>query len=249
MNIESSPEVYEKIGNGYKTHRQPDPRIASQIWGAIGDAKTVCNVGAGTGSYEPPHCEVTAVEPSTNMIRQRTNDFPVVQASAEDLPFGDGEFDAAMALLTVHHWVDAKAGLLEMKRISNRQIIFTFVPELVDSFWLVKDYIPEIVAFDEKRAIRVEAVADTLNATEIKPILVPWDCTDGFQAAYWRRPEFYLRPDIRAAISTLAQLDPKPVARGIAKLEADILSGRWHETYADLLSKEECDFGYRLVIA
>lgn len=246
--IPSHPKVYDSIGNDYQRRRIPDERIGSMIRAALGDSKTICNVGAGTGSYEPVDLDVTAVEPSELMIAQRTTSIPVVKANAEKLPFPDDKFDAAMAILTVHHWMDPVKGLAEMQRVSRRQVIFTFLPEMIDSFWLVKDYLPEIVPFEQSRAVKIMTIAEALNTLVVEPVLIPWDCTDGFQAAYWRRPEQYLDPEVRSAISTLSQLPPATVSRAMEKLSADISSGAWHQRYSNLLDKDEMDFGYRLIV-
>ncbi len=247
--MQSHPQIYESIGRDYRKRRQPDPRIAQQIHRALGDAVTVCNIGAGTGSYEPTDRQVTAVEPSRTMICQRTSDCPVICCTAEDLPFADNEFDAAMTLLSVHHWQDPERGLSEMRRVSRRQVVFTFDPELQDEFWLVRDYIPQMDEFERQRATPVQTIADCLGAERIESVPIPWDCTDGFQAAYWRRPAEYLDADVQSTISTLAQLPADVVADGLARLARDLESGQWSKRYASLLDQEEMDFGYRLIIA
>ena len=247
--LPSHPKIYDSIGSDYRQLRVPDHRIAAQLKLALGNAITICNVGAGAGSYEPDDRKVVAVEPSETMIAQRSDQFPVVRAVAEDLPFSDHQFDAAMAILTIHHWTDAARGLQEMARVSKRQVVLTFDPLLVDSFWLVKDYIPEIVEFDQRRGVAMQTVSDHLQVVEKQVVPIPWDCTDGFQAAYWRRPERYLDPVIRSAISTFAQLPEKYVNRGINQLANDLESGKWKEKNQGLLARESMDFGYRLVIA
>lgn len=249
MALKSHPKIYETIGNGYAKRRQPDPRIAHAIHAALGNAMTVCNVGAGAGSYEPSDRTVTAVEPSQTMIDQRTSSCRVICSSAEELPFADSEFDAAMAILSVHHWANPRQGLAEMKRISNRQVVFAFDLNLQDSLWLVRDYLPEIVEFERSRALPIEIIVDCLNATKVAEVPIPHDCTDGFQAAYWRRPELYLEPDVQAAISTLAQLPPSIISPAMDKLRSDLESGAWHERYSHLLTEESMDFGYRIIVA
>lgn len=247
--MQKNHQVYETIGHGYLGRRQPDPRIAQQILRALGDAETVCNIGAGAGSYEPRDRSVTAVEPSQVMIDQRTSDAPVVRCTAENLPFSDNQFDAAMAILTLHHWQDPDKGLAEMKRISKRQIIFTFDTRVQDSHWLVADYLPEIIEFESGRALPIESIAKTLGSSRIETVPIPWNCTDGFQAAYWRRPEQYLRADVQASISTLALLPKELVTKAMNKLSDDINSGIWAKRYANLVNNEEMDFGYRLIIS
>jgi SAM-dependent methyltransferase len=248
MEQPSHPLIYDSIGIGYLRFRVPDSRIASLIRTAIGRASTVCNIGAGTGSYEPTDLKVTPVEPSERMIAQREDPESVVRAKAEELPFEDGQFDVAMAVLTVHHWTDQRKGLLEMKRVSRRQVILTFDPLVANSFWLVLDYLPEFAEFDNRRAAPLETYEEALDDCEISPVLVPWDCSDGFQAAYWRRPERYLDPDARNAISSFAQLPEQIVSAAISRLKCDIESGAWAKRYADLCERDEMDFGYRLVV-
>ena len=184
----SHPEIYDSIGRGYRDNRIPDRRIAAAIRTALGDAGSVCNVGAGAGSYEPLDLKVTAVEPSARMISQRSDEFPVVQAVAENLPFEDLAFDASMACLTIHHWLDVEAGLREMSRIAPRQVIFTFDPDAIYSFWLVRDYLPDVIELDRDRSVPMSKISSTLNVRQVLPVQIPWDCTDGFLAAYWRRP-------------------------------------------------------------
>ena len=245
----SHPTIYDSIGNNYHQYRQPDHRIYQAIRDALGSAKTVCNIGAGAGSYEPTDLEVTAVEPSEEMIRQRINDSKVVKTTAENLPFGDQSFDASMAVLTIHHWLDVETGLREMQRVASRQVIFTFDPDVAFDFWLVRDYFPNIVELDKKRSVPLAIIEDVLNIQSILTVPVPFDCTDGFLAAYWKRPEFYLDPKVRNSISTFAQLPSALVNEGVKRLADDLASGAWQQRYSHFDGLHECDFGYRLVIA
>ncbi len=242
---ESHPDVYDEIGRGYARHRRPDPRIQAQLDAALGGARRICNVGAGTGSYEPAGCEVTAVEPSREMLAQRTR--AAVRGVGEALPFPDDAFDATLAVLTIHHWTDLDAGLAEMRRVAPRNVIFGFDPKPHDAFWLV-EYLPEIEDVDAD-APTVEQVTRGLGGARVEPILVPWDCVDGFLACYWRRPERYLDPEVRASISSIAKLAPEVVARGISQLRDDLEGGRWHDRHADLLERDTLDCGYRLFVA
>lgn len=244
--IASHPDVYDEIGAGYARYRRPDPRIQAQIGDALGDARTVCNVGAGAGSYEPPDRTVVAVEPARRMLAQRAR--PGVRAVAEALPFAAGAFDAALATLTVHHWHDLDAGLAELRRIAPRRVLLVFDPDPHDTFWLVRDYLPEIQAMD-REAPSIARIVAAFGDARVETIPVPWDCTDGFLAAYWRRPERYLEPDVRACISGIARLEPGIAARGIAALREDLESGRWHARHADLLAREAMDWGYRLIVS
>jgi SAM-dependent methyltransferase len=242
--------IYDTIGATYTTTRRPDPRIAAQIHLALGDAETVINVGAGTGSYEPPQT-VLAVEPSAVMIAQRpVGTAPAIQAAAESIPLCDDAADAVMALLTVHHWTDLEAGVAEMRRIARRRIVvLSWDQSVTRETWLLSEYLPEAAALDDARAIPVEHLARLLGATRIEPVPIPHDCTDGFAVAYWRRPEAYLDPVVRAGISMLAQTGEEAIAPGLSRLADDLSTGRWHDRHADLLTLEETDVGYRLLVA
>lgn len=240
--------VYDRIGVGYADLRVPDDRIAASLHAALGDARTVVNVGAGTGSYEPA-LDLVAVEPSAVMLAQRpATAAPVVQAVAEALPFADRAFDAAMAVLTTHHWRDPATGLAEMARVSQRQVVLTWDQAFTaGSFWFVRDYLPEASEREAKLAA-VDAVRARWPDAQVSTVLVPWDCTDGFFAAYWRRPEAFLVPAVRASISALALLDQRLVDHAVRRLAADLDSGAWAEANADLLDRDELDCGYRLVV-
>jgi SAM-dependent methyltransferase len=243
--------VYDSIGRGYTTLRRPDPRIAAAIGGALGDARSVINVGAGAGSYEPADRRVVAVEPSRGMIGQRAaGSAPAVQAAAEALPFGDGACDAALAVLTVHHWRDRAAGLAELRRVARRTVVVvTWDPAGADAFWLTREYLPAIVGVDIAIFPSLDELDRALGGTRVTTLPVPHDCADGFLGAYWRRPERYLDPTARAAISTFAKLAPEAVAPGLARLADDLASGRWESRFGHLRAQPEADLGYRLVIA
>ena len=240
---------YDAIGRTYTATRGTDPRIAARIWDALGDARTVVNVGAGTGSYEPPDREVTAVEPSAVMIAQRPPGAPpAVQASAEALPFDDGSFDAAMAVLTIHHWSDFPAGAAELRRVArDRVVVFSWDPAYVARMWLGPDYFPELARQDADGFPSLADQAAALNA-EAHVVSIPWDCRDGFMSAFWRRPDAYLDPTVRAGISTLAKRSEEELAEGLARLRADLASGAWARRHADLLERDELDVGYRLLV-
>ncbi|MEW6270760.1 MAG: class I SAM-dependent methyltransferase, partial [Thermodesulfobacteriota bacterium] len=207
--------VYDRIGVGYERHRRPDPRVAARIARALGPSRSVLDVGAGAGSYEPAHLDVIAVEPSRVMAAQRApGAAPVVRAVAEALPFKDASFDAALAVLTVHHWSDFARGMAEMRRVARaRVVVLTWSPELFrGTFWFARDYLPE--ALDAERGVAaLDAVAAALPGCRVETVPVPHDCRDGFFGAYWRRPEAYLRADVRGAISGLARLDQRVVLR------------------------------------
>jgi hypothetical protein len=244
----SKPDTYDTIGRGYANLRVPDPRIGAQIGRALGDARRICNVGAGAGSYEPLDREVVAVEPSRAMIAQRAKR-RVVRAQAEALPFADRSFDAATAFLTVHHWQDVAAGIAELKRIAPLRVIFTFDPTRVADLWLVRDYLPEVQQLDRSRAPTIERLVELLGGADVSTVPIPWDCSDGFQGAYWRRPERYLEPAVRASISTFAMLPDAVVARGMARLAADLASGAWAARNAELLQRDHLDLAYRLIVS
>ena len=243
-------QVYDQIGRGYVKERQPDPRIARMIHAALGDAQTVLNVGAGTGSYEPIDRQVVAVEPSLGMIHQRHDKtVPVIRAVAEHLPFSEATFDASLAVLTLHHWQDRERGLAELRRVTrHRIVIYTWDPACYDAFWLGTHYLPEIRELDIPRFPSMEELAQQFGAIESHPVLIPHDCVDGFLGAYWRRPEAYLDPNVRQAMSGLAQLPQSNIEAAMSRLADDLSSGHWDEQFGWLRTKESMDLGYRLII-
>jgi SAM-dependent methyltransferase len=248
MRYETGPELYDAIGPGYPATRATDPRIAARIWAALGDARTVLNVGAGTGSYEPPDRDVTAVEPSAVMRSQRPPDAArCVAAVAGRLPFGDGCFDAAMAVLSDHHWPDPIAGLREMRRVARRVVVFQFDAERLDLFWLTRDYLPEFARLrggGPTLAERARAIG-----ARMEPVPIPWDCRDGFFHAYWRRPEAYLRPEVRRGSSVWARVGAGAERRAVRNLRADLRSGLWAERNGSLLARPAAELGARLLVA
>jgi SAM-dependent methyltransferase len=238
---------YDTIGIDYSNLRRPDPRIEALVGRALGSAGTVLNVGAGAGSYEPRDRQVTALEPSMEMIRQRGPEAaPVVQGRAEELPFDDKSFDASMAILTVHHWSDKAKGLNEMRRVTRERIVILTYDPSFRGFWLT-DYLPELVSLDEAQMPRMTDYEQSLGPVRISPVPVPHDCTDGFLTAYWRRPAAYLDPRIRAAMSSFWVLGD--VSDALSRLQRDIESGAWAELHSDLLDLDDYDCGYRLVVA
>jgi SAM-dependent methyltransferase len=242
--------TYVTIGRAYSRYRRADPRIAAPLHDALGTAGRVVDVGAGTGSYEPLDRSVVAVEPSAVMIGQRpTTTVPMVMAPAEALPFEDASFDAAMAVLTLHHWPDPASGLAEMRRVARRQVVLTFDPEVHNRFWLITDYFPAAAELEASRSMALGATTDLMGATTVEVVPVPHDCRDGFGWAYWRRPETYLNPDACACISMLAQLEPDQLDEGRARLASDLVSGAWTRRHGDLLDLENIDGGYRILVA
>jgi SAM-dependent methyltransferase len=245
------PSAYDTLGWGYDRHRRPEPAISRLILAALEDSASVLDVGAGTGSYEPRDRTVVAVEPSAVMIAQRAPDAaPVVRGVAEALPVRDGAFDAAMALLTVHHWSDFGGGMRELRRVARRRIVvLTWDPGVLwERFWFVRDYVP-VVREMERDLPTLDHVRDALAESTVEPVPIPHECSDGFFGAYWRRPDAYLDPGVRASISALARLDEATVRQVSERLAADLRSGAWDRRYGDLRALEEIDLGYRLVVA
>jgi len=246
----SSGQLYDTIGATYTVTRRTEPRIAARIWAALGDARTVLNVGAGTGSYEPPGREVTAVEPSAVMRAQRPpGAAPCVAAVAESLPFEDQSFDAAMAFSTVHHWQDPIAGLREMRRVARRVVVFTFDASTTGwhrRFWLTRDYLPEFAGLLVGRPSLTEQ-ARAIGA-RMEPVLIPWDCADGFFEAYWRRPKAYLDDHVRRGVSVWARVGPEVEQRAVRSLRDDLVSGRWVERNRDLVALDAAELGLRLLV-
>ncbi len=237
---------YDTIGVNYSDLRKPDARIETVISNALGSAETVLNVGAGTGSYEPDDRSVTAIEPSAEMISQRSaTAAPVIQGYAENLPFDDNSFDASMAVLTVHHWTDKQKGLNEMHRVTRGPVVVLTYDPAFRAFWLL-DYFPELVALDEGQMPRLTEYTQWLGPVVISPVPIPHDCTDGFLSAYWRRPAAYLDPKIRAAMSSFWKVGD--VSGALSRLEKDLESGAWAQRNSSLLELDACDCGYRLVV-
>lgn len=253
MEPEAEPRapVYDRIGADYVATRRPDPRIAAAIDRALGDARTLVNVGAGAGAYEPRDRRVVAVEPSGAMLRQRpAGAAPCIQAVAERLPFRDRAVDASLAVLTIHHWTDQATGLAELRRIARRRVVvLTWDPDSRGEFWLTADYFPEILALDLPRFPAMAVFRQSLGAIRAVPVPIPHDCQDGFLGAFWRRPEAYLDPAVRGAISGFTLLDPGIVRRGVGRLAHDLESGGWEGRHGALRARESLDLGYRLVVA
>ena len=239
---------YDAIGRSYVGTREEDPRIAAAIWDALGDATSVLNVGAGTGNYEPRDGRrVVAVEPSPVMRSQRpASAAPCVAARAEALPFADAEFDAAMAVFSDHHWADRAAGLRELRRVARRVVVLNWNPASRRSFWFTRDYLPGL-GFTGDDSWGAASIA--LGAREERVVPIPADCRDGFLLSYWRRPEAYLDPLVRANISVFALMDDAEEEALVARLAADLESGAWAERNADILELDALDVGCRLLVA
>jgi SAM-dependent methyltransferase len=245
------PAAYDQLGQGYILRRRPDPRIAQALRAALGSAQRIVNVGAGTGSYEPPDRSVVAVEPSTVMIAQRApGAAPVVQAVAEALPFADGTFDAGLIVLSAHHWQNLDSGLREVRRVvRERIVILSWDPTAGQSFWLTAHYLPQLLDFERDRFDYAARMASILGPLDQHALPIPADCTDGFLGAYWGRPEAYLDPQVRASISTFHLLDESQVEEGLNRLALDLSSGAWGARFGSLRREVELDVGYCILIA
>lgn len=241
---------YDSTGQGYALQRRPDPRIAAAIEAALGDARTVVNVGAGAGSYEPAGRQVLAVEPSAVMRAQRPRGSAIaVSAYAEALPLDDGAVDAAMAVATIHQWADLAKGLAELRRVARGPVVVLAFdgPSLAD--WWLNDYAPELIAAEQKRYPEIGTTAAALGSrveTHIVPI--PIDCADGFTEAFYARPERLLDPVVRRAQSSWGFVEPEVEPRFVAALAADLDSGRWDELYGAWRSLPSYEGSLRLMV-
>jgi hypothetical protein len=233
---------------GYSARRRADPRIEAQIHAALGDARTVVNVGAGAGSYEPRDRHVIAVEPSAAMRAQRAT--PAVIGVAEALPFDDDSFDAALAIATIHQWPDVEAGLRELRRVARGPVVvFTWDGPSLRGFWL-SEYVPELRAAEAARMPDLARVAAALGGSvSVNPVPIPHDCSDGFIEAFYARPEALLDPEVRAAQSAWAFADPAAVTRGLERLAADLETGEWDARHGHLRTRTEYVGAPHLVVA
>jgi SAM-dependent methyltransferase len=243
---------YDQTGITYSQTRRPDSRIAAAVDQALGGVESVANIGAGTGSYEPAPT-VVAVEPSRVMIRQRpTGAAPAVQAAAEALPLRTGAVEAALAVLTVHHWTDLAGGVSEMLRVARRRvIILTWDHDVIQDFWLLRDYVPAAAETDARLAVPINDLISLLGRDTVSVVTlpVPHDCVDGFGGAYWRRPHAYLDGTVQRGMSLFSLTPKDQVEEGLTRLRLDLSTGEWQRRHADLLDKPELDLGYRLLIA
>ena len=248
---DGTASAYDRLGVGYRAIRRTDPVLASRICAALGDARTILNVGAGTGSYEPPDRWVLAVEPSRVMIAQRPADAaPVIQASAEQLPLADRTVDAAMAILTLQHWESVETGLRELVRVvRDRVVLVTMDVGVLGRLWIVRDYLPELLGTHAARFPAVDRLQHLLPNAQVEVLPVPRECEDGFMAALWARPHAFLDPAVRAATSPWHDLSADVVERALAQLQTDLDSGDWQRRYGHLLARTELDVGLRLITA
>jgi SAM-dependent methyltransferase len=239
------------MGIEYSEVRRADPRFEAAIWGALGDAESVLNVGAGAGSYEPKDREVVAVEPSPVMIAQRPDGAaPAIQAVAESLPLADKSVDATMGVFTMQHWDDVERGLAEVLRVTRDRIVFlTLDLDVTAEMWLCRDYLPEIVEHDRQMFPTIAHLEATFPTLQVATVPVPSDCTDGFCVALWSRPEAHLDPQVRRASSTWHLLPAAAVEPALDRLRRDLESGEWDRRYGDLRAGDSLDVGLRLVTA
>lgn len=252
MKIENPAFNYDAFGQKYSGYRQTEPEIAKHIFAALGNAHTVLNVGAGAGSYEPDDRYLVAVEPSVTMRNQRLekNKVPAINAKADNLPFDDKSFDASMALVTVHHWPDMKKGLQEMRRVTKNQVvIMTFDPAQLDNFWNIH-YFPELIAVEKARYPTVEYIQESLGgSSQIIPIPIPLQCVDGFQEAFYGRPEAFLHKEVRLSQSAWGFLSPELEDELVGRLRADLESGEWDRKYGHFRTQDFFTCALRLIVA
>lgn len=244
---------YDRIGVGYASTRREDPRFRARLHAALGDARTVVNVGAGAGSYEPRDRHVVAVEPSDVMAAQRPRELaPAIRAFADDLPLRDGSVDAALAVLTLHHWDQGQErGVRELRRVARGPVvILTYDPEISGTMWLVAEYLPEVAELDRRIFPSMSRLAGWLGGqVRIENVLIPRDTPDWMLGSSWAHPERVLDPQARAATSGFARMDPAVVERAVSAVEADLRSGRWDARHGHLRALEEYDVGLRLLVA
>jgi SAM-dependent methyltransferase len=244
---------YDTIGHGYARTRREDPRLRARIHAALGDARIVVNVGAGTGSYEPRDRHVVAIEPSDVMAAQRPRELaPAIRGTAAALPLRDGAADAAMAIVTLHHWdADRERGVREMRRVARGPVVIaTYDPEISGAMWLMADYLPEVAAMDHAIFPAPAAIAGWLGGdVAIEPLPIARDCQDWMLGSFWAHPERVLDAGARRATSGFARMAPEVVARVIAELGRDLASGAWHARHGALLELDEYDAGLRLIVA
>jgi hypothetical protein len=246
---------YEAGGVGYAQVRRPDPRIEQQVHAALGDARTLLNVGAGAGSYEPLDRHVVAVEPSAQMRAQRPRHLaPAVEAVAEDLPFDDGAFDAAMAMITIHQWPDLVVGLAELRRVTlGPVVVLTFDPSALPGFWL-SEWAGDFMRHEARRMPPIDQVVAGLapaggGTADVQQVPLPLDCTDGFAESFYGRPEELLRDEVRRAQSAWGFLEPGEEEQIVQRLRAALESGEWDERFGHLRTQPTYEGSVRLVVS
>lgn len=252
MKIENPAFNYDELGQKYSGQRQTEPEIEKYVYKALGNAKTVLNVGAGSGSYEPKDRYVVAVEPSTVMRQQRlaNNKIPAINAKGDNLPFDDNSFDATMAMVTIHHWPDMDKGLKELRRVTKEQvIIMTFDPEALDRFWN-SHYFPELIAVEKARYPTIDFIKNSLGGNcDVVEVPIPLNCVDGFQEAYYGRPEAFLEKEVRLSQSAWGFLSEELQNKLVKRLEDDLNSGEWDKKYGHFRSEPNFTCALRLIIS
>ncbi|MDP4149938.1 MAG: class I SAM-dependent methyltransferase [Bacteroidota bacterium] len=243
---------YDRFGGKYSSFRQTDERIAQYVHKALSGARTVLNVGAGAGSYEPEGKYIVAVEPSVTMRQQRmaAGKAPAINAKADNLPFDDNAFDASMAMVTVHHWPDMDKGLKEIRRVTKQQVvIMTFDPQKLDDFW-VAEYFPEVVEVEKARYPTIEFIRTSLGGrVEITSIPIPLDCKDGFQEAFYGRPEAFLQKEIRLSQSAWGFISDDKQEEIVNRLRIELQNGNWNKKYGHYRTQPSFTCGLTLVIS
>lgn len=252
IKIDNPAFNYDKYGNKYSTYRQTDERIAEYIYKQLEDAKTILNVGAGAGSYEPPDKYIIAVEPSSAMREQRMKyqKVPAIIASADQLPFDDNSFDAAMAMITIHHWPDIEKGLQELRRVARQQVIvMTFDPDQLDQFWNAA-YFPEVIEVEKARYPTIDFITRGLGGNcKVIPIPIPLDCKDGFQEAFYGRPEAFLDPEVRLSQSAWGFIPNEVQAELVERLKMDLENGNWDRKYGHFRTQAYFTCALRLIVS
>jgi SAM-dependent methyltransferase len=244
---------YDSIGHGYSLTRREDPRFRAQIHAALGNARTVVNVGAGAGAYEPADRQVIAIEPSDVMAAQRSPHLvPAIRASAGNIPLRDRSVDAAMAILSVHHWDEEReAGVRELRRVARGPVvILTYDATVSAAMWLMADYLPEAAALDFRIFPSPEQLAEWLGGdVRIDKVPIPRDTPDWMLGSFWAHPERVLDAKARAATSGFARMPANVVDRVVSEVARDLASGLWDDRHGHLRTLDELDVGLRLVVA
>ena len=243
---------YDQSGHSYSGHRRTDPGIAAFVHTALGNAQSVLNVGAGSGSYEQNDRYVVAVEPSAVMRSQRhaNGNVPAIIGTADALPFDDHAFDASMAMVTIHHWPDMRKGLQELRRVTSGQVlIMTFDPDALNNFWNAS-YFPELIEVEKARYPTIDFIKEALGGTvDVQSIPIPLDCLDGFQEAFYGRPEAFLQKEVRMAQSAWGFLPDGLEELLVKRLEHELSSGEWDRKYSHFRTQTSFTGALKLIIA
>ncbi len=224
---------YSVHGVSYASQRRTDPRIAALVHRAFGDAKSVLNVGAGAGSYEPTDRHVIAIEPSETMRAQRLPHLvPAIRAFAEDIPLDDQSVDASLASITIHQWSDTERGISELRRVTRGPIIIlTFDGDALGNFWLA-DYAPEVIAAEGRRYPDISDLCAKLGGeTSVDAVQISIDCVDGFTEAFYARPEKFLEDSVRRSQSAWTFVSENSQSASVTRLQKELESGKWDEKY------------------